>query len=67
MEKALGQYLIYRSILIRRDADRDLFMAVPNNIAKLFQDPLGQMIMEDYDLRIVIFHPKKKEIVQWLP
>jgi len=30
MEKALGQYLIYRSILRRRQPDRELYLAVPN-------------------------------------
>ena len=67
MEKALGQYLIYRSILRRRQPDRELFLAIPNSIAKLFDEPLGHLLREDYDLRVVVFHPKKKEIIQWLP
>jgi hypothetical protein len=67
MEKALGQYLVYRSILRRRQADRELFLAIPLNIAKLFDEPLGQLLMEDYDLRVIVFHPKKQEIVRWLP
>ena len=67
MEKALGQFLIYRSILSRRQPDRELFLAVPKTIAKLFDEPLGQMLLEDYDLRIIVFAPKKKEIIRWLP
>jgi len=67
MEKALGQYLIYRSILKRRQPDRELFLAVPNSIGKLFDEPLGHLLLEDYDLRVVVFHPKKKEILRWLP
>ena len=67
MEKALGQYLIYRSILRRRQPDRELFLAVPKSIAKLFDEPLGHLLLEDYDLRVVVFHPKKKEIIRWLP
>jgi XisH protein len=67
MEKALGQYLIYRSIMSRRQPDRELFLAIPNGMAKLFDEPLGQMLLDDYDLRIMIFHVKKKEILQWLP
>jgi hypothetical protein len=66
MEKALGQYLIYRSILKRRQPNRELFLAIPHSIAKLFDEPLGQLL-EDYDLRVVVFHPKKKEIIRWLP
>ena len=67
MEKALGQYLIYRSILRRRQPERELFLAVPSSIAKLFDEPLGLLLLEDYDLRVVVFHPKKKEILRWLP
>jgi len=44
-----------------------LFLAVPNSLAKLFDEPLGQLLLEDYDLRIVIFHPKSQEILRWLP
>lgn len=67
MEKALGQYLIYRSILRRRQPDRELFLAIPKGIAKLFDEPLGQLLLDDYDLRVLVFHPKKREIIQWLP
>jgi hypothetical protein len=67
LEKALGQYLIYRSVLRRRQPDRELFLAVPRNMAKLFDEPLGQVLLEDYDLRVVVFHAKRKEIVRWLP
>jgi hypothetical protein len=49
IEKALGQYLIYRSILRRRQPDRELFLAIPKSIAKLFDESLGQLLLDDYD------------------
>jgi hypothetical protein len=67
MEKALGQYLVYRSIMRRSQPDRELFLAVPTDIAKLFDEPLGELLIEDYDLRVVVFDPKQKEIIRWLP
>ena len=67
MEKALGQYLIYRSIMHRLHPDRELFLAVPESIAGLFDEPLGQLLLEDYELRAVVFNPAKKEIIRWLP
>jgi hypothetical protein len=67
MEKALGQYLIYRSIMRRRQPDRELFLAIPKSIAKLFDKPLGLLLLEDFDLRIVVFDSKRKEIIRWLP
>jgi len=51
----------------RRQPDRELFLAVPTGLAKLFDEPLGHVLLEDYDLRVVIFHAKKKEIIRWLP
>jgi hypothetical protein len=59
--------MIYRSILKRRQPDRELFLAVPNNIAKQFEEPLGLLLREDYNLRVMVFRPKKKEIIRWLP
>jgi XisH protein len=67
MEKALGQYLIYRSILRRREPDRELFLAVPKKITKLFKQELGQLLIEDYEIRAVIFNSMKREIIQWVP
>jgi hypothetical protein len=67
MEKALGQYLIYRSIMRRRQPDRELFLAIPKSIAGLFDEPLGHLLLEDYNLRVLVFHPKQREIIRWLP
>ena len=67
MEKALGQYLIYRSIMRRRQPDREVLLAVPKNVAKVFDEPLGRLLMEDYDLRVLVFNPKQRKIIQWLP
>jgi hypothetical protein len=44
-----------------------MFFAVPKSIAKMFDEPLGHLLMEDYDLRVIVFHPKKQEIIRWLP
>jgi hypothetical protein len=67
VEKALGQFLIYRSILRRRQPERGLFLAIPKDIARLFDEPLGKLLLEDYDLQLVVFDSKKREIIRWLP
>jgi hypothetical protein len=67
MEKALGQYLIYRSIMKRRQPDREVFLAIPKSVAKVFDEALGEILLEDYDLRVMVFHPKRREIIRWLP
>jgi len=42
-------------------------MAIPTSIARLFDEPLGHLLLEDFDLRVLVFHPKKREIIRWLP
>ena len=33
----------------------------------IFEEPLGKLIIEDYQLNLLIFDIKKEEIVQWIP
>jgi hypothetical protein len=67
LEKALGQFLLYQSILRRSDPDRALFLALPKGAAEVFDEPLGQALLEDYEVKVIIFDPKKEEITRWIP
>lgn len=66
VEKALGQVLLYQAILARKGDDHDVFLAVPKLVAKLFDEPLGELLLEDFGLRVIVFDPKREEILQWL-
>jgi hypothetical protein len=67
LEKALGQFLLYQSILRRSDPDRALFLALPMDAAEVFDEPLGQALLEDYEVQVIVFDPKKEEITRWIP
>ncbi len=67
LEKALGQFLLYYSIMRRKEPDRALFLAVPQNAAKVFDEPLGQLLLEDYEIQVIVFDPAKEEIIRWIP
>jgi hypothetical protein len=67
LEKALGQFLLYHSIMRRSEPDRTLFLAMPRAAAKIFDDPLGQLLLADYDLQVVVFDPGQQEIIRWIP
>jgi len=67
MEKALGQFMLYHSIMRRKEPGRVLFLAMPKNAAKVFDEPLGELLLEDYDVNVIVFDPKKQEIIRWIP
>lgn len=67
LERAVGQYGIYRTFLKRLSPERELFLAVAEDIYQdFFTRPAIQDIIEDHDIRLIIFHPKREEIVQWI-
>jgi hypothetical protein len=67
LENALGQYLLYQSVLLRRDADRVLYLAVPRNVEEgILSSELGRAAVEDYQLRLIVFDPDKEQIAKWI-
>jgi hypothetical protein len=67
LELALGQFLLYRSILEEQEPDRRLFLAIPDEPAELLYEPVGQLLIAKHLLRAVIFDPEKEEILRWIP
>ncbi|WP_307731203.1 element excision factor XisH family protein [Microseira wollei] len=66
LQKTLGQYSIYRSYLKRTNPERKLYLAIGIDIYQdFFQRPSIQVIIEDYDLKIIVFNPDTEEIIQW--
>ncbi|MFN8496070.1 MAG: element excision factor XisH family protein [Caldilineaceae bacterium] len=67
LEQALGQYMIYRSWLKRTHPDRILYVAI-NDVAHkaIFLDISGQVLLEDYAIRMIVVDAQKQEIVQWI-
>jgi hypothetical protein len=67
MEQALGQYLLYRSVLSRSDPDRRLVLAMPEEaFDAIITAALGQAIREDYALSILAFDVEEEVIRKWL-
>lgn len=67
LEQALGQFLLYRSVLARREADRALILAVSVDIFDTLMDTdLGRAAREDYALAMLVFDPDLEEVTRWL-
>lgn len=67
LEKAIGQYSIYRSFLSRTEPERMLYLAIAEDI---FQDfishPAIEIVVEDYHINLIVFDPETEEITQWI-
>jgi hypothetical protein len=68
LEHALGQFVLYQSILKRREPNRTLYLAVPHVILQtIFDQPIGDIIVEDGLVYVFGFNPMTEEVVRWLP
>jgi XisH protein len=63
---AIGQFTIYRSVLRRTYPEYALFLAVRDvTYHALFEEPIGQLMIEDENLKIIVLDAEKQEILQW--
>ncbi len=67
LERALGQFIIYKSWLARSKPERVLYIALGRDIYdELFRDIAGEVLIEDYALKIIVVDMEREEIVRWI-
>jgi hypothetical protein len=63
---ALGQFINYRGALKRRQPERVLYLAVPLTTYKtFFQLDFPQEMIEENQVKIIIYDAEKEVIVKW--
>lgn len=68
LEKAIGQYAVYRAVLAEREPERELYLAVSEDILKdIFDEPLGKLLLKNDLAQVIGFNPKTEVIVRWIP
>ena len=68
MERALGQYVLYHIFLKRTDPERELYLAVPEDVLEdLFQRVPGRGFLEDEGGKVFGVDNANEEIKKWLP
>lgn len=68
LEKALGQYTLYRGLLKKLQPQRQIYLAVPSFAYEdVLTDSFGQLVMDEYQLHLIVFDENKEEILKWLP
>ena len=66
-ERALGQYVLYRTALRRREPDRTMVLAIPRIAYDgLLESELGRAAREDIGLVVVVFDPMEETVWKWL-
>jgi XisH protein len=68
LETAWGQFFMYARALQRREPERHLYLAVNRNTFEtLFQEEVGQLLLEEPGFRMIVFDSNTEEIIQWQP
>ncbi|MBP5974343.1 XisH family protein [Brasilonema sp. CT11] len=64
---ALGQFINYRLALSQEQPERILYLAVPSDTYEtFFKLPFPQTIIQQYQLRLLIYDIENEVIVRWL-
>ncbi|MGD1806736.1 element excision factor XisH family protein [Dapis sp. BLCC M126] len=68
LENAVGQYIVYHDVLEKTNPERTLYLAVdvkPYN--GIFSEPIGQLMLENQRLNLVVFNKSEEVIIEWIP
>ncbi len=66
-QKSLGQYFIYLSVIKRLEPERKLYLAFHEEVYKdFFTEPLGEILLSDYKVPIIVFDPDREVIIRWI-
>ncbi len=65
--RAIGQYLVYRSILRIRKLEASLYLAVPANAYKrLFTTDVVSHIARESQMKLIIVDLEREEVIEWV-
>lgn len=67
LEKAIGQYGVYRMILRQLDPERELFLAIALDVyLDFFQQEAVKEVVAEFRIRLLVFDPSTETIVTWI-
>ncbi len=65
-EDALGQVIVYKAALLRKEPERILYLAMPSGAYEdLFDDSFFVGILEQNGIRLIVYHLNEKTIIKW--
>lgn len=67
LQEAVGQFVVYRSLLSQAEPDRSLYLGVPTHVYDtVLSEPLGQLVAADVHLRILVFDAQQQRVIRWI-
>lgn len=67
LQKAVGQYGIYRSILEEIEPERILYLSVPKrSYDTIFSEKLGKLIIKSLGIKLLVFDEEQGGITEWI-
>ena len=68
LEQALGQYILYRQVLNEMQIDRNLYLAISEEVFNsVFTIELGQLLLNNNLVKLIVFEKESEVILQWIP
>ncbi len=68
LQQAVGQFLMYKSILSMSQPDRELYLAVTEEVRdSILSEELGQLMLREHIDRFFYFSVEREEIIAWRP
>ena len=67
LHNAVGQYQIYRSVMLRTFPEHTLYLAISIEVyEKLFVEDVGSLVVADAGICMVVFDAEKEVVVKWI-
>lgn len=67
LEQAIGQYILYQLLLKEVEPSRKLYLAITTKMnEEIFNEPIGQLVIKELKLNLMIIDINKEEIIQWI-
>ena len=67
LQEAVGQFVVYRALLSQTEPERSLFLGVPTRVwDSVLSEPLGQLVLADVRLRVLVFDAQQQRVVRWI-
>lgn len=68
LQQAVGQFVMYKSILAQAEPDRELYLAVSEEVRdSILSEEVGQLMILEHIDHLFYFSVELEEIIEWRP